>query len=94
MHLQELESVVQASEKGVIYFSVGSMLLSETFHPEVLQEMFDALEELQYAVLWKATRERFPETLRIPNNIYFQPWMPQLDILCKTAVRLLSRTVK
>lgn len=59
------------------------MLLSETFDPEKLQAIFDALAEVPYTVLWKANREKFPKGLKIPSNIYFQEWMPQLDILCK-----------
>lgn len=84
MPLQNLENIIQASEEGVIYFSTGSMLLSETFHSEKLQAMFDAFSELSYTVLWKAKRERFPDGLNIPKNVHFQEWMPQLDIMCKT----------
>lgn len=81
--MQELQELVQASKEGVIYFSTGSMLLSETIDPEKLQAIFDSFNELPYTVLWKAKRERFPDGLNIPSNIYFQEWMPQLNILCK-----------
>lgn len=80
---QVLEKVIQSSKNGVIYFSTGSMVLSETFDPEKLQAIFDVFKELPYQVLWKAKRDRFPDGLKIPKNIYFQEWMPQLDILCK-----------
>lgn len=59
------------------------MLRSETIEPEKLQAIFDAFSELPYTVLWKAKREKFPDGLKIPSNIHFQEWMPQLDILCK-----------
>lgn len=81
--LQALQEIVNASKEGVIYFSTGSMLLSETIDPEKLQAIFDSFNELPYTVLWKAKRERFPDGLNIPSNIYFQEWMPQSDILCK-----------
>lgn len=59
------------------------MLLTETFEDEKLQGMFDAFKELPYKVLWKATREKFSKNLVIPDNIHFETWMPQSDILCK-----------
>lgn len=59
------------------------MLQTESFHPEKLQAMFDAFGELPYKVLWKANTDYFPKDLTIPDNIHFEKWMPQLDILCK-----------
>lgn len=85
--------MIQNSEKGAIYFSTGSMLISESFHPEKLQAMFDALKELPYTVLWKAQRERFPKGLNIPKNIYFQEWMPQLHILCNNILLFKATTL-
>lgn len=82
-----LEKVIQSSKNGVIYFSTGSMVLSETFDPQKLQAIFDVFKELPYQVLWKAKRDRFPDGLSIPKNIYFQEWMPQLDILCKFIIK-------
>lgn len=62
---------------------MGSMIMTETFPLERLQGMFDAVAELPYKVLWKASRERFPAQIKIPENVYFENWMPQMDILCK-----------
>lgn len=62
---------------------MGSMLLTESFDDPILQGLFDAFAELPYKVLWKATREKFSKNLTIPNNIHFEPWLPQLEILCK-----------
>lgn len=62
---------------------MGSMLLTESFDDDKLQSIFDALAELPYKVLWKAVRENFSKNLIIPDNIHFELWMPQLDILCK-----------
>lgn len=62
------------------------MLQTESFHPKKLQDMFDAFAELPYHVLWKANKNNFPKGLRIPNNIHFEKWMPQLDILCKCSL--------
>lgn len=70
------------------------MLLTETIDEDKLQGLFDAFKELQYKVLWKATRENFAENLTIPENIHFEPWLPQLDILCNTSKNLLKKSVK
>lgn len=78
-----LEDIIKGSPKGVVYLSLGSMLQTESFEPEKLQAMFDAFGELGLAVLWKADRTLFPEGLRIPENIHFEKWLPQLDILCE-----------
>lgn len=80
--MQHLENIVQNSTNGVIYLSTGSMLQTESFHPDKLQAMFDAFRDLPYKVLWKANIEKFPKGLNIPDNIHFEKWMPQLDILC------------
>ena len=61
---------------------MGSMILTETFDYDKLQGLFDAFAELPYKVLWKAVREKFPKGLKIPDNIHFENWMPQMDILC------------
>jgi glucuronosyltransferase len=61
---------------------MGSMIMTETFDVEKLQAMCDAFAELPYKVLWKADVEKLPKTLSVPDNIHFEKWMPQLDILC------------
>lgn len=66
------------------------MLLTETFPKHKLRGMFEAFRKVPYKILWKATREKFPEDLDIPSNIQFEQWMPQLGILCKTKLFLLS----
>jgi hypothetical protein len=69
---------------------MGSMILTETFDNDKLQGMFDAFMELPYKVLWKADREKLPKSLKIPENIHFEKWMPQIDILCKTILMFLT----
>ncbi|XP_044255719.1 UDP-glucosyltransferase 2-like [Tribolium madens] len=85
-HFEDL--VTTDANKGIIYLTMGSMIMTETFDPAKLQGMFDAFAELPYKVLWKAKRENFPKGLKIPKNIYFENWMPQMDILCHPNVKL------
>ncbi|KAI7815543.1 UDP-glucuronosyltransferase [Rhyzopertha dominica] len=85
---ERIGKIVEKDSKGIIYLSMGSMLLTETIDEDKLQGLFDAFKELQYKVLWKATRENFSKNLTIPENIHFEPWLPQLDILCHPKVKL------
>lgn len=61
---------------------MGSMIKTETFDPGILQALFDAFSELPYTILWKGLSENFSSALKIPGNVYFKKWMPQIDILC------------
>nr|XP_008191746.2 PREDICTED: UDP-glucuronosyltransferase 2B15-like [Tribolium castaneum] len=85
---KDLENLVSNNTFGVVYLSMGSMVRTESFKPEILQAMFDAFAELPYTVLWKASPEKFPKGLKIPENIHFKTWMPQIDILCHPNVKL------
>ncbi|KRT85102.1 Glycosyltransferase [Oryctes borbonicus] len=78
------EEILKTDTKieGIIYLSFGSMIVTESFSEEVLLAFFNAFKRLPYKVLWKASRERFPKHLKLPNNIQFEPWMPQMEILC------------
>lgn len=71
------------TKKGIIYFTMGSMIMSESMSTHKLQGIFDAFENLPYKVLWKADRNKFSKHLHIPKNIHFEQWMPQIDILCE-----------
>lgn len=85
---EHFSKILETDTKGVIYFSMGSLVLTETYPPHILQAIFDALAEVPYKVLWKGTREKFPKGLTFPSNIHFEPWIPQLDILCDPRVKL------
>lgn len=73
--------------RGIIYLSTGSMIQTETFDVDTLNALFEAFSELPYKVLWKANKDKFP-IKKFPNNIQFEPWMPQLDLLCHPNVKL------
>ncbi|GJQ84872.1 hypothetical protein Trydic_g18400, partial [Trypoxylus dichotomus] len=79
---------METDSKGVIYMSFGSMVATESFSEEVLTAFFNVFERLPYKILWKASRERFPKHLKLPTNIQFEPWMPQMEILCHPKVKL------
>ncbi|GJQ66555.1 hypothetical protein Trydic_g4539, partial [Trypoxylus dichotomus] len=79
---------LETNLKGVIYLSFGSMLLTESFPEHKLRSLFEAFRKVPYKILWKATKEKFQSNLDIPSNIQFEPWMPQLEILCHPNVKV------
>lgn len=70
------------NSNGVIYFSIGSLIRSDTLPDEKLQALFDAFGALPHLILWKGDRTKFKKSIKIPNNIHFEQWIPQLDVLC------------
>ncbi|XP_045483413.1 UDP-glycosyltransferase UGT5-like isoform X2 [Harmonia axyridis] len=87
LHINEvkpLDSDLQdiLGDSKFIYFSIGTVLSSDTIPLEKLQNICDAFDILNYKVLWKTDRKKLPKGLRIPSNVNTQEWVPQLDILC------------
>ncbi|CAG9768050.1 unnamed protein product [Ceutorhynchus assimilis] len=85
---EHLNKTLTTDKKGIICFSLGSIITSETTPDSMMQAMFDAFSELPYKVIWKAKRENFSKILKVPDNIHFEAWLPQLDILCDPRVKL------
>nr|QIK00371.1 UDP-glycosyltransferase [Xylotrechus quadripes] len=85
---QHFEDLLKTDTEGIIYLSMGSMVMTEKFPPNKVQGIADALGELPYKVVWKGVRENFPEGVTFPKNVVFEGWMPQLDILCHPNVKL------
>jgi glucuronosyltransferase len=71
-----LENFIEGAKAGVIYFSLGSLVRSETFHEEKLRAFLDAFSELPQRVLWKADN-----ISGLPTNVMTSKWLPQFDIL-------------
>ncbi|KAF2882091.1 hypothetical protein ILUMI_24094 [Ignelater luminosus] len=86
-HLDEVLDI-GSQYKGVIYLSMGSMALTETFSLDKLQAFLNAFRDLPFKIVWKANGERMPKDLNIPLNIHFEQWLPQKDILCHPNVKL------
>ncbi|XP_066150075.1 UDP-glucosyltransferase 2-like isoform X2 [Euwallacea fornicatus] len=80
--------ILTTDKKGVIYFSMGSVLVIETLPEEKLQVLLDTFAELPYKILVKGSKERFSKDIKIPENVHLEPWMPQQDILCDSRVKL------
>ncbi|CAH0561508.1 unnamed protein product [Brassicogethes aeneus] len=82
------QKLLETDTEGIIYLSMGSMIKTESFSIQKIQGMFDAFAELPYKVIWKADVDQFPKEVKFAKNIHFVKWMPQLDILCSSNVKL------
>nr|XP_022908477.1 UDP-glucuronosyltransferase 2B1-like [Onthophagus taurus] len=85
---KHLQLGVDSSKEGIIYFSFGSMVKSTIFNSKILSTMFEALGKQPHKVFWKGVKEEILVDLKIPDNIIFEPWMPQLDMLCNPNTKL------
>ncbi|KAK9878455.1 hypothetical protein WA026_022095 [Henosepilachna vigintioctopunctata] len=65
-----------------IYFSLGSLVQSETLEEDTLKMFMDVFSKLKYKVLWKANATEISKIIQPPPNMLVHHWFPQLDILC------------
>ncbi|KAJ9577493.1 hypothetical protein L9F63_005936, partial [Diploptera punctata] len=74
----DLEKYINEAEHGVIYFSLGSMVRSETFPQDKLRALLDAFSQLPQRILWRCN---CTHVKNIPHNVEVAAWMPQRSIL-------------
>ncbi|CAG9134002.1 unnamed protein product [Plutella xylostella] len=79
-----LLGVLNAAEKGAIFFSLGTIQESEQLTPSKLQTLADAFKELPYLVLWKIGNTTM---FNKPDNVMAQAWFPQQEILAHPNVK-------
>uniref|UniRef100_A0A6M2DWR1 UDP-glucuronosyltransferase n=1 Tax=Xenopsylla cheopis TaxID=163159 RepID=A0A6M2DWR1_XENCH len=85
---KDLQQLLDNAKQGVIYFSFGSMVKSETIPQESLQIMLDSFSRLPHLVLWKANPKNFPDGLVLPKNVVTQSWLPQRDVLAHPNIKV------
>lgn len=77
LNFQNLQKIMDKAEHGVIYFSMGSMVLSKDLPEETRKNILEMFGTLQQTVIWK-----FEETWTdLPNNVHVVQWAPQHSIL-------------
>nr|ATN96038.1 UDP-glucuronosyl transferase 330A3 [Myzus persicae] len=85
---EDLERYVTEAERGVIYFSMGSIVKSSSIPTNQKMAMLRVFGRLDgYRVLWKWEDDPPPPEVR-PENVMFVPWMPQFDVLNHPNVKL------
>ncbi|XP_069675722.1 UDP-glucosyltransferase 2-like [Periplaneta americana] len=80
---EHLEIYLNGAKAGVIYFSMGSLIRSETFTNNKLRAFIDAFSQLPQRVLWKASH-----VSGLPANVKTAAWVPQLEVLNHPNVRV------
>nr|CAD7410702.1 unnamed protein product [Timema poppensis] len=82
---KDIQMFIDNAPKGVIYFSLGSNVKSDTMTQEKRQIFLDAFAELpDYHVLWKWESDRLPGQT---SNVKVAKWFPQQDILRNPKVK-------
>jgi len=76
--LKDLKNFLDGGTEGVVYFSLGSNVRSETMSDEKKQVFLAAFAELPQRVLWKWEANY---TSELPSNMKLARWLPQQDIL-------------
>ncbi|XP_066994909.2 UDP-glycosyltransferase UGT5 [Anabrus simplex] len=82
---EDMEKFIDGARDGVIYFSMGSNLMSSHFPEEKRKALLEAFASLKQKVLWKWEEDSLPGQ---PPNVRLGKWMPQSDILAHKNVRL------
>ncbi|XP_039443090.1 UDP-glucosyltransferase 2-like [Culex pipiens pallens] len=76
----DLKSIVENAEQGVILFSLGTNVRSDLLGNDRVVEILNAMEQLpQYNFLWKFESDSMP--MKIPKNVHIRKWIPQNDLL-------------
>ncbi len=76
--LQDLETFLNESANGVIYFCLGSLMRASTMTPKMRKAFVSAFKQVPQNVLWKWEADSLPDK---PSNVLIKKWMPQRDIL-------------
>lgn len=79
---QDLKTILDSAEHGVIYFSLGSVVKSSKMPRETVSFLLSELAKLKQTVLWKWEDVKLPN---LPKNVVVKKWFPQNDILSKRA---------
>lgn len=83
MRVQDLKEIMDDSEKGVVYFSLGSVVKSSKMPNETVSLLLSELSKIEQTVLWKWEANDVPQ---LPKNVIIRKWFPQNDILGKLVI--------
>ncbi|KAJ8709297.1 hypothetical protein PYW07_009123 [Mythimna separata] len=80
---KEFQDLIDNSKHGVIYFSMGSFLKSNSLPKPLIAELLRMFGELKQTVIWKFESD-LPD---VPKNVHIVHWAPQPSILAHPNVR-------
>ncbi|CAG9803019.1 unnamed protein product [Chironomus riparius] len=83
-----LKAFADSATNGLVLFSLGTNVRSDSLGEESLLKILKALGRLnKYKFLWKfETTEKLP--IDLPKNVKIQAWMPQNDVLAHKNTKL------
>ncbi|KAH8383602.1 hypothetical protein KR009_009534 [Drosophila setifemur] len=82
---EDIRKFIEESAHGVIYFSMGSNVLSKDLPQETRDTLLKTFANLKQRVLWKFEEDDMPGK---PSNVLIQKWFPQPDILAHPNVKV------
>lgn len=75
---QDLQQYLDRSTHGVIYFSLGTLIRSDSINAKNMKIFIDTFKSLKYDILWKCDSK---VDLNETSNIRISKWLPQQDLL-------------
>ncbi|PSN43365.1 hypothetical protein C0J52_23089 [Blattella germanica] len=82
---KDLQEFMDGAVEGVIYFSLGTNVRSDSMSDTKRQMFLDAFSELKhFRVLWKWEGDEIPG---LPENVQIRKWLPQQDVLAHPKVK-------
>jgi glucuronosyltransferase len=85
---QDLQKFLDEAKDGVIYFNLGTNVLSDHMPEEKRRVFIEAFSTLPQKILWKWESDILPGQ---PPNVKIEKWLPQQDILGNTILFLIER---
>ncbi|KAF5287353.1 hypothetical protein FQA39_LY15956 [Lamprigera yunnana] len=81
---KDIQSILDKSEEGFIYFSLGTNVKSTFVSKELISIFLDTFAELPYTILWKCD----DNLRRKPKNVITSKWLPQEAVLGHRNIKL------
>lgn len=81
---RHIEMWINESDHGVVYFSMGSLIKTDTLSEKRRNMFINAFRRIPQRVLWKWENGSIPDK---PDNVMIEKWMPQIDILSHPNVK-------
>ncbi|KAM3962158.1 UDP-glucosyltransferase 2-like isoform 3-T3 [Aphomia sociella] len=82
---KELQDIMDMSQDGVIYFSLGSVLNSVDLSDDIKSGILKVFANLNQTVIWKL-EERLSN---LPKNVHIVSWAPQQSILAHKQCKII-----
>lgn len=81
----EFKEFVDSADKGVIVFSLGSILSASELPKRDLEAIIKVFSKLKQKIVW---RYDLTDADKLPNNILARPWIPQGQLLAHKNTKL------